>query len=452
MEGFAPISSPEDAILAQPEAAFGNRGLLVPRRTSTGITLAEYRLDARGRWQATPVVGSLPKTISGSLFLIPAIEAPYWRLGIRTPKAIRAISAIGMTALTGYEAHPRQDARFTDLDRDRIPELWLFRPARPGSAVGDVPLLVEIADADDDTAIELDRDTARLLDEANGVVAWDFNEDYFEDIVVLRSHANLQVLDNRGGFDLRSAERDLAPGTRFDHPVATELRLGPQRGDHQWALAWHRGQTGGPLLLYRDHRAFLFVAHPSTGKLRDWRAIDARILDVDADGRDDLIWIARRAEGRPQDTFVHRWVLPKRPRDAATPLGEPSSVPGARKLRIGDLDADAVPDLVVLRNNAAPLAWRNESLDGRAPKWFGVTLSDPDLAPAIGSYLELWSTTDRLLRMRWPPQDSADQRVIWLSWENAAGQGTPEVRVTWPDGNAQTIDDPKPGTRIEVRR
>lgn len=336
----------------------------------------------------------------------------------------------------------------TDLDRDGVPEAWI---SIPGEAPDAPPRITRALLSNESDTIPLRPELTSQLRSARRILPWDFDEDQFEDLVLLGGRGRpLRTLESRGGAGFRPAEEGLPPGTHPERIPATEMRLGPVRGPIQWALSW----GGRARLLWRRDRALVFAAHASSAvRLAGMDILDARILDTDADGSEELLFLGRRRrEGSTEEPVrLHLWRLPDTQDEPVKVLARPLSMPGARGLRIGDLDADGAPDLLVVHAEGAPSAWRNTAT---AWRWRGIAVSvlgTPDRPHAIGSYLELWDANERLLRLRWPPLHPADQLRSWLTFASRPGADLPELRITWPEGNAETIEA-APGGQITLRR
>lgn len=387
-----------------------------------------HRFDWAVGWRvrqlaSLPGPGAWPR----ELRIIPRGDHPAWILSLSRPLGplLCHLPELGWQRLRGGLMGARAPLN-VDLDRDGSPETLLVIRRATGSGVhSTAPPGFELPQA-------LPPAWLQDLAGVTGLRVWDLNEDHYEDLLICRGKAALELLLNQGQLDFETGD---AVQTREGSPRSlAELRLGPERSELQWALAWDPEQ--GALLLARDTDSMRFARHgPSLPQ--DLRILDGRIADVDGDGREELLVLARRGVVAPPRLLLFR--LPGKLRGRLESLGPGIACPGAERLALGDLDGDAAVDLLIAGRLGPPIALRNTNAASFRERSFRLSLEDQDdRFHAIGAYVELISDTQRLLRVRWPPLNGADQLMLWLTW--SGGGELPRVHVTWTDGNSDSFE------------
>ena len=390
-----------------------------------------------GTWRKLEI-GDLERN-SWRMGLLPLVgKDSVWTLGAAAPGLPLQGFRIGSTGSwrAVLENPPGTAFPFlSDLDGNGLPELWWLD--RNGTREeGPVAVWRPAPGAPPDTPLDF-----RGLDLGGGfaqVLFGDFNGDLIEDLLLAGPGRKTTLVANQGGLEFDTAEDGRQPrgreGARLE---ASWIRLGPRVAGRQWALARTRE---APLLLARELPGGRFHPAPRQPEsLRDRGVLDARFLDCGLDGRIELCVLA--ADG------LRLWTLPER--GSPVLLGFLPLENGSL-LRLGDLDGDHRPDLVVLRGPRPPLFLRMSPVRGDLEHGLSISLEGKEEWPhALGAVLELVDAEGRGLEaLRWPPQAPGDQACLFLGWSPLrSGLG---LVVTWPDRNA-TEYPLRPGGHLHLK-
>ena len=436
-------------------------GSLGESESSSGkeLRLILHQLDLAQNWQHRELGSagdlSLAKTQSASLSVVPdPSKNGLWSLALSGLEGKPRAWLPAPTARFIPYYHAMEGARgpfVSDLDRDGSLEYWFMSPKAA------LPNIVQVSLDSRQRAKLIEESWHSELSAALRILAFDLDEDNFEEILVLRQDAELRFLHNEGGLELEAFADELQPRNAAGNVLqSTNFVLGPQREELQWAFAFG-GNEKEPALLYRKEKELEFKALLNLPEaLLNLRPLDARIQDMDADGAEELIVLATKASKKNKKAsktpYLFIFELSKSPSRAALLRGEPLRIKDGRAILLGDLDGDGAPDLVIDRGLVSPLCFKNTAYLGGGARSFSVTLKGNENWPhAIGSYVSLYSGDKRLLRMRWPPLAQRDQTMLWLSWGREGLDEEPHIQVTWPDGNAQEIEG-KAGAYLKIER
>jgi hypothetical protein len=306
-------------------------------------------------------------------------------------------------------------------------------------------------------------------------VPWDLDRDGDLDVVVPRS-GGVALARDVGGGDAAFGDASIGAGLTASSPRVVYLPFDVD-GDLRDDLV---AVGGGPLLLLRAYRHAAFLPHPTPPELAALGApTHASVVDVDADGRDDLVvagpegvrWARNRGAWRfasPQkvgaaaaaavwpadvdsDPLPELWALSnegaltlydQRATEwvaSAVPTPEP-----IRTMRVTDLDRDGLSDLVAVGARHVLIGLRADE-----PRWQVALDLRVDGGgrnrDAVGARLEVvagqsvWSRT---------------MRVAGMTLAVPAGSTPATVRVTWPSAEVQTTSAPRATTgqqRIDLR-
>ncbi|PIE24626.1 MAG: hypothetical protein CSA62_02000 [Planctomycetota bacterium] len=350
----------------------------------------------------------------------------------------------------------RQRPIFVDIDRNQEANILLLPSREENGGLGALPRVVP-APGRDDEEIELNREPwIARMQEASQVLPWDFDEDQQEDLLILCGKGHrAQLLLNLGDQQFDDAPSEQLPRDSSNAPLhATAFRLGPQRQNQQWFLCWQE-EGKKPRLGLRIPDENRFSLHePSAALLSGRRALDARILDLDLDGQEEVLLLCAASEAGKHPELL-RLRLPENPALACTLFQPPAALAGATGFAVGDLDGDGALDLVIQRGRLSPLLLRNQATQNRQrPNWATFRLrGSEDMYHAIGAYVDLMIEDERVLRMRWPPIDDRDQLRLTATW-SIRRDIDPEnlyFLVTWPDSNSIRYEI-EPGSFQEGRR
>jgi hypothetical protein len=263
-----------------------------------------------------------------------------------------------------------------------------------------------------------------LTFQTGGLDVADFNGDGWQDLVASDTAPESQK------------ERWLA------EPSLPQLRwmwkdsLPPQKGHNALYL-----NTGAGRFL----EAAFFAGVAGTGSTRPVRAVD-----LDLDGRDDLLFVgqagaARRTLGSLR-AFRNEGGGRFEPLTGAPDLGIPS---GINAVALSDLDDDGDRDLICNRFDGVPCLFRNQSVAvGRFGFDLVGTQSNRD---GLGAALEL-RTGNRTLHAWVTPARgylSAELGPVLLA--SGTSDARASIRIRWPSGAVQEIPDLEPGQRYRIQ-
>lgn len=377
----------------------------------------------------------------------------------------------------------------SDLDRDGVPELW-FLPNLSHDPLAGGSRLAELSTApgrQPKLSQGVNVDWLKQLTDLHAVTFWDLDEDQFEDVIAMRGQQDSTSFKNASDLDLDKLPVESGLLDRSNEPVRQEkLCLGPQRRQLQWALAYG-AEEASPLLLHRKDEEWTFREFEGFTKiLAQFHVLDARIFDLDGDAVEELLLLVQRypdpgatdksppawpsaariptQSTRPRRRFARlKGVVPelrlyKLGKGSATApilIDQGLAIAGATGLRLGDLDGDTAPDLVVTRGLQRPRLFRNVTFMTHGRRFYRLALRGPeDYRQAIGSYVELYDpdSEERLARYRWPPLQTEDQPLLWLTFALDHPSELAGVLITWADGQAFPLEDLVRGQyRFETR-
>jgi hypothetical protein len=480
LEGFELFALPQELARSRSESIFGlgpsGRAPIVALLQRAGEADAPPQLELRlwhwlhESWQGKALTQPQPAdpelpSAPARLGIVPwEGERPTWTyLGYFPGQRPAALFPSGSLDNIPLGIPIQQRPLTLDLNRD-FESFLVLLPIDDSPAGGQaLPRAISAPGTD---ALELELGGERWVALARGssqLVPWDLDLDQNEDLIVLRGEQEIVLLLNDGDDILRRAPLEMQPRGANGGPLrAHELRLGPIRGQLQAFVCW--GATGQhPRLGFRQSDGQRFELHgPSEELLSGLRVLDARILDLDLDGVQELLLLAQReaAEDRPPEAA--QLLLFQLPGSRDLPIeakGKPVAVPGAYGFAVGDVDGDGAMDLLLSRSGEAPLLFRNlaakrQRLSSRGLGFARVQLLGGSSMPhAVGAYVELYINNERIQRRRWPPLDPRDQLLLSFSWpaEQNDSLGDAQLIVTWPDGLASE-HELQPGQLQQLRR
>ncbi len=368
----------------------------------------------------------------------------------------------------------------SDLNRDGVPELW-FLPSQWKKTTDSMQGLPELLPAPgsepaDTDAIDEDEDWTKDLSSCLSIRFWDLDEDQLEDFIAMRGKQEALTFKNASNFQLDRQDTDSGLLDQSNNAIRqNKLCLGPKRRGLQWALAYG-AETEPPILLQRKGTELAFHEYGEFSKaLSEFHVLDARIFDWDGDAKEELLLliqsypvlvpttqpdspqIRRRSFSRLTKVTPELRIYKLARGEARPPLlmDKGLYIPGATAIRIGDLDGDAAPDLVVTRGLQQPMFYRNVMFHPQSSHFYRLALRGPvDWRHAIGSYIDLYNpdTEDRLARFRWPPLYAEDQPLLWVTFELDNESDLAGVLINWADGQAFPLEDLERGQyRFEKR-
>jgi len=326
-----------------------------------------------------------------------------------------------------------------DLDRDGQPELI---------EIGPTAIFLGMAPGFDSERLDDgDREWLGSVSNAVALVPWDLDGDREEDLIVCRADASASVLVGRGRFQF---ETDALAVVRRSDDAGVELddlRLAPV-GHRQWGVGW--AEDAAPWLVVRERESRrLTVRPPFENPDPKLRVLDARILDVDADGRLEVLLLAHRGDRTPELALFR---LPEHLTGFLRPIGIAVPVAHAKRLAVGDIDGDGAPDIAVDRVGHGPLVFRNTATEAFSSGAMAVSLEDTgERRNAVASYVELRSGDQLVSRQRWPPLVTRDQPQLWLTLTPEKANSDLSVQVIWTDGNYGKFDF-TPGRPLHATR
>jgi len=131
--------------------------------------------------------------------------------------------------------------------------------------------------------------------------------------------------------------------------------------------------------------------------------------------------------------------------------GDLSSPMVGRGAAFADIDSDGDQDVVITQNGRRAVLFRNEQALGH--HWLRVRLTgDRSNRNAIGAVVELSvdGTTQR--RMVMPTRSYLSQSELPVTFGLGSGTAVEELRITWPDGQQQSVAVPAVDTTMTIEQ
>jgi len=369
-----------------------------------------------------------------------------WRPGTASRQVMRWPRTVGAA----------RGVAVADFDGDARADLWLVGARAQALAIaGRAPVDVLKAGGTD-------------------AVPWDLDRDGDLDVVVPRS-GGVALARDVGGGDAAFGDASIGAGLAASAPRVTYLPFDVDGDLRDDLLA----VGGGGVLLLRAYRPAAFLTHPLPPELLAVAApAHAAIVDVDVDGRDDIVFAGPEGVRWSRNRGAWRFA-------AAQAIGAPAVAVAA-----ADLDADPAPELFAVSSAGALTVY-----DHRASGWVASDVTTPEPVRALrvadldADGLSDWVAVGARhvlvgLRADTPRgltalelqvdggvrnRDAVGARVevvagraVWSRTLRSAAPtlavptgATPAfVRVTWPSAEVQTVSAPRATAgqqRVELR-
>jgi hypothetical protein len=303
-----------------------------------------------------------------------------------------------------------------------------------------------------------------------GLAIDDLDGDGRLDVLLANDTVRNFVYRNLGGG--RFEEMGVAAGVGFDPSGNATGAMGIDVADYR-----NDGLLGIAIGNFANEMSSLYVAQGpwafadeaviegigSPSRLR--LSFGMLFLDADLDGRQDLLTVNGHIEdaiSQVQASQRHRqpaqlfWNTGRKGAATFLPLPEGSVADLARPVvgrgaAAADLDADGDLDVVVTTNGGSPTLLRNDQSLGH--HWLRVVLRDAGANPAaVGALVELEADGITQRRRVMPTRSYLSQMELPVTFGLGRLSTGVTVRVSWPDGFTQEIDDVAVDRILEVRR
>ena len=290
-----------------------------------------------------------------------------------------------------------------------------------------------------------------------GIALWDFNGDGLLDVVIANDQAPNFFYVNKG--DGTFEERGLDSGIAYDENGKTRAGMGIDVATHDndGVPSIAIGNfSREPVALYRQEGKDFFRDITQQAGVAAATLIELTFglifADLDLDGRQDIVTANGHLEPRVQDVWADipyaqspvllhnqggtrfvRW------NDACSEALRRPMV--GRGLACADLDGDGDLDLVITANGGPARILRNDLNPARPPLRIRLRGKAPN-RDAIGAFIDVEGPAGTQRRLVHTGSSYLSQSEFVQTFALGTERKVERIRVTWPDGSVQTLEDP----------
>ena len=302
-----------------------------------------------------------------------------------------------------------------------------------------------------------------------GVIAFDYDRDGWQDLMVVNDTVRNFLFHNKG--DGSFEETAILDGVAYDRNGKATSAMGVDaarfRDDQDLGIA-----VGN----FANEMASLFVTTNGRSPFVDEAVLegmgpDSRIpltfgllfFDYDLDGREDLLLAnghleheihkVQQSQHYAQPPLLF-WNCGEACRGRFVPVtnaGDMAEDMVARGIAYADIDADGDLDVLITQNGRRPALLRNDQHTGH--HWLRVVLNGrPPNTDAIGARLELTSAGVTRIRDVRPTRGymSSVERPVTFGLGEGSDPSRLRLRIVWPDGNSQELVPTAVDTTLSV--
>ena len=322
--------------------------------------------------------------------------------------------------------------------------------------------------------------SSKPIGKSLGVLVTDLDGDGWPDIVVandtVRNFLFHNEPDGKGGrrfFEM--AEKASIAYAEGQERGAMGIDIGEMRPGQPAILITNFADEPSSLLLLQDRKRLRFsdiaTAEGVAGPSRAWLKFGCFFFDYDLDGRLDLLTCNGHLEpeitslqggqtypqpvqlfwntgGKTPEGKHCRCFEPVRPEQAGTDLFEPLV---GRGCAFGSFGNQGLLDIVLVENGGRARLLRNEG--GTGNHWIRLKLEGDGMnREAIGARIEVRAGGQLLRRCVMPTRSFASQVELPVTIGLGKNSRPDEVRVTWPDGTRQVVENIRVDAMTHVKK